>query len=104
MTPNIFIGIGGHVVALRPEDGTEVWRTKLGSGQFCAVAELDGRLYAGVNGQVWCLDPATGAVLWPNKLKRLGMGYVTFAAGGTGALAAARGAAAVRAAVIASGG
>lgn len=103
----VHVGIGGHVVALRPEDGSEAWRTKLprasGAG-LIALATFEGRLYAGVGGRVHCLDPVTGQLLWSNPLKGLGVGWVTFAGvPGSGAAAAqAAAAAATTAAVMAA--
>ncbi len=74
----LFIGLGGHAVAIDRSTGTELWRTKLKPAAFCTV-HFDGRnLFAGASGQLYCLDPATGEVRWHNKLPRLGMGIVAF--------------------------
>lgn len=88
----IFLGIGGHVVALNRFDGRELWRTKLGgmwsSGFVTSVTLLDDRLYATSNGEITCLDPRTGEVKWHNGLSGLGTGFIAVA-GGSSALAGA---------------
>lgn len=78
-TSSIFIGIDGKVVALDPNTGAEVWRTKLKTGDFVNVTLLDGNLYATAKGELFCLDPATGNIRWQNQLKGLGRGLVTIA-------------------------
>jgi outer membrane protein assembly factor BamB len=74
----LFIGVGGHAVALDPSSGTEVWRTKLKSSAFVTVWLAGNRLFAGAGGELFCLDPSSGTVLWRNRLKGLGMGVVAF--------------------------
>lgn len=74
----LYIGIGGHAVALDAATGTELWRTKLRSSSFVTVFQSGSRLFAGAGGQLFCLDCASGDVLWCNKLKALGTGLVAF--------------------------
>lgn len=96
----LFIGVGGHVVAIDRTTGTEIWRRKLKSSMFCTV-HFDGQyVYAGAQGELFCLDPATGEVRWHNKLPRTGTGIVSFDAtnAAPAAAAQARNAAAVAAA------
>lgn len=85
MHPNlVFIGIQSTVLALRVEDGQEVWRQNLGgafSSTFTSVTWVNGRVYACSKGEVTCLDPATGHILWRNPLRGLGTGFVTVAGG-----------------------
>ena len=103
--PPVFVALGTHVLALRPDDGTEVWRTKLRGSvfgpSFVALTLEGGKLYAGLEGQVYCLDPATGTLLWHNKLPGTGRGFICFSGGGSGGQAAA---AAAQAAAIAAAG
>jgi len=87
MTNRLFIGVGGHVVAIDPATGEEIWRTKLKTSSVATVAVVNGRLLGAANGELFCLDPATGSVLWKNRLAGLGMGVVTFP-GGSDATAA----------------
>jgi outer membrane protein assembly factor BamB len=95
----LYLGVGGHVVALDRATGTELWRRKLKSAMFVTVA-FDGRdLFASASGEVFCLDPATGEVRWHNRLPRLGHGVVAFAGDD---LTAAAAAAATRAAMAAT--
>ena len=90
MTPErLYIGSNGHVVALDPTNGDEIWRTRLGAGLFSAtghqdvcVLEHEGRLFAGSFGHLFCLDAASGEVLWHNELKGLGHNDVTLAIAG----------------------
>ncbi len=70
----LFIGVGGHAVALDPASGEEIWRTKLKTSSVATVAIVGGALYGAANGELFRLDPATGAILWKNRLKGLGMG------------------------------
>lgn len=74
----LFIGIGGHVVAIDRETGEELWRTKLRASNFVTLQTSHGRLYAGAGGTLFRLDPATGHVLWENPLKGLGLGILAF--------------------------
>ncbi len=84
---HLYIGINGHVAALRVSDGGEVWRTALDDGgsvsatshqDVCVLVE-EGRVFAGCNGYVFCLDPSTGRVVWKNGLKGLFYNDVTLA-------------------------
>ncbi len=74
----LFIGVGGHAVALDPVTGTEIWRTKLKRSSFVTVSLFRGRIFAGAAGELFCLDPASGELLWHNRLKGLGLGVVAF--------------------------
>ncbi len=82
---HLFIGVGGHVVAVDPATGEEVWRTKLKTSTFATVALTDAGLFGAAGGELFRLDPATGSILWRNKLKGLGMGIVTFPGSGEAA-------------------
>lgn len=73
----IFIGAGGHVVALEASTGREVWRTKLKGSGFVTAGLLGERLLAATGGRLYALDPVTGAILWENPLKGLGFGLVS---------------------------
>ena len=83
----VYVGIGGSVLALDAKTGQELWRQKINSGAtYTTVALVRGRLYATASGELWCLDSATGTVIWHNRLKGLGVGYVSIAgAEGVGA-------------------
>ena len=80
----VYVGIHGHVLALDPATGTELWRTKLEgvrarTSSFVNVL-LDGeQVYASFSGEVFCLDARTGALRWQNQLRGLGTGLVTMA-------------------------
>lgn len=89
----LFIGIGSHVVAIRPSDGQEIWRTKLKMSSFVTVFADGDTVYAGAGGELFCLDGASGAVRWRNKLKGLGSGLVSFSGASTVEAAAAMAAA-----------
>lgn len=100
----LFIGIGSHVVAIRPSDGQEIWRTKLKMTSFVTVLADGDTVYAGAGGELFCLDGASGVIRWRNKLKGLGSGLVAFSGASTVEAAAAMAAAqaAATAAVIAA--
>ena len=90
---SLIIGVGGHVVAIDPATGDELWRSKIKSSSFVTVHEVGDRIYAGANGELFCLDRARGTILWHNKLKGLGLGVVAFAGEHETVIAAAEAAA-----------
>ena len=68
----LYLGIKGHVVCVRKEDGKELWRTHLkGSGFTNVVVEPDG-LFAYTRGVLYALDADSGNIRWSNELPRLG--------------------------------
>ena len=84
----LYLGVGGHVVAIDAATGEEIWRTKLKSTTFTTVWSDGKRVYAGAQGEVFCVDAAAGNVLWLNTLKGLGRGIVAFPGSGLEAAAA----------------
>lgn len=75
----LFIGVGGHAVAIDNRTGEEIWRTKVkSSASFVTISLVEGQLLVGASGELFCLNPKTGEVLWHNKLKGLGLGVVAF--------------------------
>ncbi len=100
MTDRLYIGIGGHIVAIQASTGEEIWRTKLRRTSFVTVCVRPGAVFGGAAGHLYCLDPATGAIRWHNGLDGLGTSLVSFgdhmsaAAAITARQAAAAGAAA----------
>ena len=95
----MYLGVGGHVVAIDAATGEEIWRTRLKSSTFTTVWSDGKRVYAGAQGEVFCVDAAAGNVLWHNPLKGLGRGIVAFPGSGPEAAAAL---AAAQAAAVAS--
>jgi outer membrane protein assembly factor BamB len=89
----LFIGIGGHVVALRPSDGQEIWRQKVKTATFMTVFSSGDVVFAGAGGELFCLDAASGQIRWRNRLKGLGNGLVSFAGASPVEVAAAMAAA-----------
>ncbi len=86
----VYLGIGGHAVAVDLSTGQEIWRRKVKGGQLTTVVVAADRLLVTAGGEIWCLDRESGAELWHNRLKGLGVGLVTVAgANMTPALAAA---------------
>ena len=94
----LYIGIRGHVVAISPSDGQEIWRQKLKLASFMTVFASGDVVYAGAGGELFCLDGASGRIRWRNKLKGLGNGLVSFAGASPVEVAAAMAAAAAAAA------
>lgn len=85
----LYIGTSGYVLAIDPENGSEIWRTRLGSSALSptihhdvCVLEHNDRVFAGCRGHLFCLDAASGDVLWHNELKSLGFNDVTLAMAG----------------------
>jgi outer membrane protein assembly factor BamB len=89
----LYVGIGGHVVALRPSDGQEIWRQKVKTAAFMTVFGSGDVVYAGAGGELFCLDAASGQIRWRNRLKGLGNGLVSFAGASQVEVAAAMAAA-----------
>jgi outer membrane protein assembly factor BamB len=89
----LFIGIGGHVVALRPSDGKEIWRQKVKTASFMTVFSSGDVVFAGAGGELFCLDATSGQIQWRNRLKGLGSGLVSFAGASPVEVAAAMAAA-----------
>lgn len=86
----LIIGSNGHVAAIHPTEGRELWRTKLQHGVFTAtggqdvsVLVQDEFVFAGSNGMLFCLSHATGQILWSNELKGMGYNDVSLAVQGT---------------------
>lgn len=86
----LYIGSNGHVAAIDPESGNEVWRAVLGGGgmftstgsQDVTVIQHGDRVFAGCYGHLFCLDAATGRIHWQNGLKGMGYNDVTLSIGG----------------------
>jgi outer membrane protein assembly factor BamB len=85
MEKNLYIGSNGHVCAINPHTGEEIWRTKLQDGVLAATKYEDvsiivreGVIYAGSCGHLFALD-ATGQILWHNALKGLGHNDIALA-------------------------
>jgi len=86
----VYLGIGGHAVALDLATGAEIWRRKIKGSALTGVVVAGDRLLVTASGEVWCLEPTQGEILWHNRLKGLGQGFVTVAgADATPAMAAA---------------
>ena len=88
-TELLYIGTNGHVAAIHPQTGKEVWRTDLDKGLFAhakaqdvCVLKHEDRVFAGCNGHLFCLDAASGKRLWRNDLRGLGHNDVTLAIAG----------------------
>jgi outer membrane protein assembly factor BamB len=75
----LYIGIGGHVVAIERFSGREIWRCKLKSSSFVTVYADATGLYAGSAGELFSIDRATGQILWHNHLDGLGLNVIAFA-------------------------
>lgn len=74
----LFIGSNGHVCAIDPSSGNEIWRTRLQEGILTATQSGDVSVlvrgdvvFAGCQGHLFALAAATGEHLWHNELKGL---------------------------------
>ena len=76
----VYLGVGGHVLALDAASGKECWRYRLGMGSVTTVQRSGSRIFAGSSGELTCLDATSGALLWKNKLPGMGFGPIIFAA------------------------
>ncbi len=83
----LIIGTNGHVAAIDPLAGHELWRTSLKTGglissttyQDVSVLLKDGRVFAGCCGHLFCLDASSGGILWHNSLSGMGHNDITMA-------------------------
>ena len=85
--------VGNHVVALQPETGDELWRTRLPGwfGGHIGTLLMDGDVvFAGVFGRLHCLSMEDGRILWSAELKGLGQGLVAVATDGANAATSAQ--------------
>lgn len=86
MTP-LIIGINGHVSAIDPRNGRQLWATKLEGGSFLASTSTqdvsvllhDGVVFAGCYGHLFGLDASSGGILWHNELPGLGHNDISLA-------------------------
>lgn len=99
----LYVGLGGHVVAIDRATGAEIWRCKLRSSSFVTISVEADAIYAGANGELYCVDPATGSIRWHNRLKGLGTSVVAFGGSESSTVAAAVRAAQAAAAAAAGG-
>ncbi len=98
----LYIGIGGHVVALNSASGEEIWRCRLKGSSFITLSVQPNAIYAGAQGELFCIDPSAGSIRWRNRLKFLGTGLIAFADAPSAAVFAAAVAAAEAAAAAAA--
>ena len=82
---NLYIGSNGHVCAINPQTGEELWRTSLKTGtlssttyQDVAVIVREDIIYAGCYGHLFALS-RDGTILWHNPLKGLGHNDISLA-------------------------
>ncbi len=97
-----YVGVGGHVVAINPGTGEEIWRRKLRGSPFVTVQVQGDTVLAGAAGELFCLDAVTGTIRWRNRLKGLGMGLVALGGPSEVEVAAAMAAAAAASAAATS--
>jgi outer membrane protein assembly factor BamB len=89
-TELLYIGSNGHVAAIDPATGRQVWRTQLGGGglfsstraQDVTVLQHEAYVFAGCAGHLFCLDARTGTERWNNGLEGMGHNDVTLAIAG----------------------
>lgn len=82
----LYIGTNGHVCAINPESGNEIWRTKLQQGimkattaQDVAIIVKNGIIFAGSQGHLFALSADSGRILWQNDMKGLGYNDISLA-------------------------
>jgi outer membrane protein assembly factor BamB len=84
----LYIGLGGHVVAIDRSSGEELWRCKLKRSSFVTLSMDAASVYAGSAGVLYCIDKASGQIRWQNPLPGLGMGVIAFEGDSTATMAA----------------
>jgi outer membrane protein assembly factor BamB len=79
----LYVGMRGHVVALRKSDGSIAWDADLPRGStFVPIVQDGDRVYAASGGEISCLDCGTGEMIWHNPMRGHGAGFVALAGGG----------------------
>ena len=62
----LYIGIGGHLVAIAAGSGEELWRCKLKRSSFVTISVRPNAVYAAAGGELFCVDPSVdGAITDP---------------------------------------
>ena len=74
----LYIGIGGHLVAIAASSGEELWRCKLKGSSYVTVSVRPTAVYASASGELFCVDPSSGRIRWQNRLPGLGRGVIAF--------------------------
>ena len=85
----VIIASSCRVIALRKNDGQQVWEAVLNSSffklgeTFVTVAFDSSGVYAHTINETFCLDLQTGRILWQKKLASLGRGVASIAVNGS---------------------
>ena len=76
MRPNqvLIIGIKGHAVCIRKDNGAELWRTHLRGSGLTSILRDGKQIFAATRGYLYSLDLSTGRILWENGLPGLRFG------------------------------
>lgn len=72
MRDYLYVGISGHICKIDPQNGKEVWRTKIGNRYPVHFIHHEKQIIATIMGTVVAVDAKTGTILWKNELKKLG--------------------------------
>ncbi|MEL7534807.1 MAG: PQQ-binding-like beta-propeller repeat protein [Bacteroidota bacterium] len=72
MRDYLYVGMAGHICKIDPQNGKEVWRTKIGKNYPVQFIHHNKQIIATVMGVVTSVDAKTGTILWQNELKKLG--------------------------------
>ena len=78
-----FIGVRGHVLAIKKESGEVLWQTHLNGGfgdSFVSLATDGALVFAHTRGSLFCMDAVSGQLLWTNDLPGLGYGLASICA------------------------
>lgn len=75
----LYLGTNGHVAAIDPATGVEVWRVKLESHALVTLLVRGNMVFAGCRGILYGLHGQTGRVLWKNDLPRMSYGHICLA-------------------------
>jgi len=78
-----FIGVQGHVLAIKKESGEVLWRTHLDGGfgdSFVSLGTDGTFVFAHTRGKLYCLDATSGQLLWQNDLPGLGYSIASICA------------------------
>ena len=71
----LIVALGGSVVGLNMDDGTQVWRNSMtfGGHAWVALAVSKTRVYASASAKkLFCIDRQTGETLWAQATTGLG--------------------------------
>ena len=77
----LIIALGGRVVGLNKDTGTQIWRNEMQGGglSWVALAVSETRVFCSASAsKIFCIDRFTGETLWSSKTSGLGRATILY--------------------------